>query len=410
MSPRPIAIALAMLASFSSSLRAYGGEVSRPQPMVLYPPRESSGSPVESSDRSSRGESLSGHVDIESSTDLSRSVKSLAPVAAAKNQMDYPRISHLEKIVAGETYPDEKLIDRISRLEDMTFGVVKSGKDLGLRTDALEEYARTNLDAPTLSEESEARSIAEAEAAFSQPKPHRLSRKVLVIAVLITLVLGVMVLSGGAAAPGIGMGAAHIGGMGAAAGGLGAAGMGMAGLGMAGMPAVQAGGLGAGMPLLGMGLKALSFGTIGLRVMKPPGGMKSGGGPIPFFGKRQANVDMEVKAEMDPSRPAPVAAAATVSLAHSPQPKANAAPPSDGSRSDSSSSDGSNNASLVQKVSWCEIQLFGRTFDSMPMVERLSQISRQLVVDPGASRGPSTDFKTSIDSMLGTIGGYKPSK
>lgn len=407
MSPRPISFVLALLACSSTSLRTYAAEVSRPIPMVLYPPQASAGSRIESSSNSGGGESLSGHVDIESGKDAFR-IQSSTPVAVPKSQMDYPRISHLEKIIAGETYPDEKLIDRISRLEDMTFGVVKSGKDLGLRTDALEEYARTNLDVPTLSEESEARSIAEAEAAFSQPKPRRLSKKVLVIAVLITLVLGVMVLSGGAAAPGLGIGAAHLGGVGAA-GGLGAAGMGMAGMGMA-MPAIHAGGLGAGMPLLGMGLKALSFGTIGLRVMKPPGGMKRGGGPMPFFGKRRANADMEVKAEIDPSRPTPVAAAATVSLAHSPQPKADAAPPSDSSSSVGSSSDGSNNASLVQKVSWCEMQLFGRTFDSMPMVERLSQISRQLVVDPGASRGPSTDFKSSIDSMLGTIGGYKSSK
>lgn len=58
---------------------------------------------------------------------------------------DYPHVTALEKAILGESYPNDQLADRLSRLETKAFGKPTTGQDLSDRTDALERYAEKKL-------------------------------------------------------------------------------------------------------------------------------------------------------------------------------------------------------------------------------------------------------------------------
>jgi hypothetical protein len=64
---------------------------------------------------------------------------------AQADQSDYPRITALESAILGQTFPDQPLADRLSRMEGKAFGGPSSNPDLSERTDALEKYARKKL-------------------------------------------------------------------------------------------------------------------------------------------------------------------------------------------------------------------------------------------------------------------------
>ena len=58
---------------------------------------------------------------------------------------NYPHVTALEKAILGDSYPNDQLADRLSRLETKAFGKPTTGQDLSDRTDALEKYAEKKL-------------------------------------------------------------------------------------------------------------------------------------------------------------------------------------------------------------------------------------------------------------------------
>jgi hypothetical protein len=60
-------------------------------------------------------------------------------------QSDYPHITTLEKEILGQTYPQEALSARISRMEMKAFGATSTDPDLTNRTDSLDAYAQKTL-------------------------------------------------------------------------------------------------------------------------------------------------------------------------------------------------------------------------------------------------------------------------
>jgi len=57
----------------------------------------------------------------------------------------YPRVTSLEQIILGQTYPTEQLAARLTRMETKAFGSMDTQLDLSGRTDALETYAQKTL-------------------------------------------------------------------------------------------------------------------------------------------------------------------------------------------------------------------------------------------------------------------------
>lgn len=331
-----------------------------------------------------------------------------------KEPNNYPRISHIEQVLTGETFNGEKIKDRLARLEDIAFGEPSREKDLCIRTDRLENYIKGNLDALTLNEVTaqEAKlAIEQAEAAMEEPKRRKINKKVLIAAVLITLVLGAIVMSGGAAAP--------------AAMGMGSAGMGMAGpmsMGMGmGMPAGMPSGLPTGMPsgmpsgmpggmlstlgpmMLSAGMSSMRMlGTVmqGMNFAKAAKGNSFGRGFTKDNLAPQFNQKLSTDIKLLNPPPFPTQERAANMLADTPQ-----MVPSDRAYGGLPAASAVQNSTLITKVRWCELQIFGKTFDDMRMVDRLSQLSKQLV----AESATTAKFKTSIDNTFNTIRSYQES-
>jgi hypothetical protein len=59
--------------------------------------------------------------------------------------MRYPHIESLETTILGDTFPNDTLQDRVSRMEVKAFGSASSNPDMSVRTDALEAYADKKL-------------------------------------------------------------------------------------------------------------------------------------------------------------------------------------------------------------------------------------------------------------------------
>ena len=59
--------------------------------------------------------------------------------------MKYPHIDSLEMTILGETFADDPLKDRVSRMEVKAFGSASTNPDMSQRTDALEAYAEKKL-------------------------------------------------------------------------------------------------------------------------------------------------------------------------------------------------------------------------------------------------------------------------
>lgn len=294
----------------------------------------------------------------------------------SENVFSYPRISHLERLILGCDCPDEAIAKRIDRLEVEAFGQIGKSKDLSFRTDQLEKYVRENLNALTLNDENKQRELEEAEQAMNVPGKRRISKKVIIAAVIITLVLGVAVMSGGmGAGPAAAMGAGGMGAMGAV-GGMGAMG-GAGGMGAAGMSAMGAGmgGMGMGGLMGGMGssqLLMMGMGGMQLASMakRRPGFL---GGKKPVDKDNDSN-DAE-RLNENSSRDK----GETKSLKRPRTPKIN--------------------DTLIEKVRWCEIQLFGETFESLTMVERLSQLNKQLI----GEQPSGIKFQTSVNGVLSQL-------
>lgn len=60
-------------------------------------------------------------------------------------QSNYPHINSLETEILGQTYPQDPLVDRISRMEIKAFGAASTDPDLSNRTDLLDSYAEKKL-------------------------------------------------------------------------------------------------------------------------------------------------------------------------------------------------------------------------------------------------------------------------
>lgn len=336
-----------------------------------------------------------------------------------KEPNNYPRISHIEQVLTGETFNGEKIKDRLARLEDIAFGEPSREKDLCIRTDRLENYIKENLDALTLNEVTaqEAKlAIEQAEAAMEEPKRRKINKKVLIAAVLITLVLGAIVMSGGAAAPAaMGMGSAGMGMASPMSMGMGSAGMGMAGpmsMGMGmGMPAGMPSGIPSGMPggmlstlgpmMLSAGMSSMRMlGTVmqGMNFAKAAKGNSFARGFAKDNLAPQFNQKLSTDIKLLNPPPFPTQERAANMLADTPQ-----MVPSDRASGGLPAASAVQNSTLITKVRWCELQIFGKTFDDMRMVDRLSQLSKQLV----AESDTTAKFKTSIDNTFNTIRSYQ---
>jgi hypothetical protein len=57
----------------------------------------------------------------------------------------YPRVTSLESLILGQTYPTQSLALRLGRMETKAFGGASDTADLSQRTDALEQYADRTL-------------------------------------------------------------------------------------------------------------------------------------------------------------------------------------------------------------------------------------------------------------------------
>ncbi len=58
---------------------------------------------------------------------------------------NYPHISALEQAILGKTYANDDLAERLSRMEAKAFGKASSDTDLSQRTDNLEDYSQKTL-------------------------------------------------------------------------------------------------------------------------------------------------------------------------------------------------------------------------------------------------------------------------
>lgn len=67
---------------------------------------------------------------------------------------EYPHINALEQAILGNTYPGDLVAERLGRLETKAFGAVSNSADLSQRTDKLQEYAEVNLHAKQFLSES----------------------------------------------------------------------------------------------------------------------------------------------------------------------------------------------------------------------------------------------------------------
>ena len=65
----------------------------------------------------------------------------------------YPRVSLIENAILGKTFPNDDLGVRIERLESRAFGKASSNPDLGDRTDELQNYAEKKLGKRLMQEE-----------------------------------------------------------------------------------------------------------------------------------------------------------------------------------------------------------------------------------------------------------------
>lgn len=304
------------------------------------------------------------------------------PVKDDTEQNDYPRLLHLEKVITGETFAGEKLPARLSRLEEVAFGQRSKTSDFCQRTDRLEQYIKETMEEPTLNDVTAEDAVLKAEIAMEQPKKRKINKKILITAIVITLVLGAIVLTGGAGAgPAAAMGASGMGAMGAMGGG-----MGMAG------PMAMGGGMGMGgaAPSLLSNLAPMAL-TAGMSSIKMIG-MASMGMGLMGKGTKGPRIKFLKKGKEErfkPHRDAPEAEnyQAETKLAGTVIP----------------ASPSAENSTLVNKVRWCETQLFGKTFDSMRMVDRLTQLSQQIVAESDSNK----DFKASIDTTLNAIKGFQ---
>ncbi len=60
---------------------------------------------------------------------------------------DYPHVSSLESVILGKNYSGQRLPERLSRLETKAFGHASTSNDFSQRTDDLEQFAEKNLHA-----------------------------------------------------------------------------------------------------------------------------------------------------------------------------------------------------------------------------------------------------------------------
>ncbi len=314
-----------------------------------------------------------------------------------------PRISHLETTLLGETYPKEKPEKRLARLETRMLGSTYSKMDLCSRTDNLEEYLRTTSKMPTINEVTEREAYTfNIGSMHYDPAERELNteiniskRKVIVIAAVSTVLLGALLLAGPGLAAGAG-GMAAVGASGMAAMGPPAAvGGGMMGGGMMG-----GGMMGGGMMMLPMllsnGLKLISLGKLGGKTGLPP------------FGKKD-EPKLEENRSVSASRLEPGEAPQAVPAGVPPLPPGAQKLSSAGSaltpeqvKKVKSPNPPGQEETLQVKVSWCEYQIFGKTFDSMKMIDRLMQLNKQLIPQSKKDK----EFKNSIDCLLQKIGQY----
>jgi|GEM_PF-446532 len=61
------------------------------------------------------------------------------------NGDEYPHITRLENLILGTAYVQDKLQDRLSRMETKAFSKVSTSNDMSARTDALDQYVQQRL-------------------------------------------------------------------------------------------------------------------------------------------------------------------------------------------------------------------------------------------------------------------------
>ncbi|MGH9550948.1 MAG: hypothetical protein ACRD3W_16320, partial [Terriglobales bacterium] len=88
---------------------------------------------------------VSSFDDSGSQTDTAQEDSVASGDSAASGGSAYPHITALEQAILAQTYPNDALPDRLSRMETKAFGAPSTNQDLSDRTDALEQYAEKKL-------------------------------------------------------------------------------------------------------------------------------------------------------------------------------------------------------------------------------------------------------------------------
>ncbi len=317
-----------------------------------------------------------------------------------ENQADYPHVTALEQAILGQTFAGQPLADRLSRMEVKAFGKVSTKSDLSDRTDALDDYtynqlhknllqANANGDTTNSAESESVQNQADyphvtaleqailGQTYVGQPLADRLSR------------MEIKAFGSASTNPDLGertdvldryaqkklhkqtlkqpagtdtaIDSAPQGGgllskmeqaiVGMAGGGIGG------GPGMIGGPGTGFGGM--GFPGMGNGFSGMGGGGGGMR-------------------RRQAAQQQQNEA------PAPVRQEdQAVYLAAPPDPSAR----------------------LIVKVGWCEVKIFGHTFPTMHLPERLGQLNKELNLEPGKS---DVQLMDDIGLMIKAVQARKP--
>lgn len=99
--------------------------------------------------------------DMDSDTTDSAAAGGAAPADSSVPPSNYPHITALEDEILGQSYPQDALAARITRMETKAFGAPSTDTDLSNRTDALEAYAEKKLHKKSFDKQQE--EVAESE-------------------------------------------------------------------------------------------------------------------------------------------------------------------------------------------------------------------------------------------------------
>lgn len=292
------------------------------------------------------------------------------------SQADYPHITALEQTILGQTYIDDPLKKRLERMEKKAFGVVSSSNDLSERTDALDEYTFKQVNKNLMQSNAEAENRDLPSSLHNQVDyPH--------ITILEQTILGRTYLGEGPAARLARMEEKAFGKASTdpdlsnrtdalevyaektlhkpvPAGGYDDAEESV------GKPGILSK---VGQTLFGLSTNNMLNPLMGGLGMTPNGtpfpGMGNGFGGVSGSNASNKRTSAQPDQQQDNQESAQVKHKEDSAIYQ-------ANPPA-------------SNARLITKVGWCEIQVFGHTFPSLHLPERLGQLNRELKFEPGKS-------------------------